>query len=330
MRLGTTGLPALSGRASVLTSARGSTHTAARRSTHTSVWAMIRAVFLVLLTLCGVGPAGALECDDPAQLQFALIPQANGEQGVEALRPLLAELERETGKKVRAIVPNSYNAVVEGLLAESVDIAMLGPASYAKAKDSGAGVQVFANYSTRGGAFQTEGPFYRSLLIVRKDSKFGTVEALKGKTLGLVDPLSTSGTILPRDLLGATLGMPFERYFGRIVYSGAHDKSAMAVLEGRVDAAFVATFLLSEVIRQGGARADDFRVLWRSEPIPLDPFVYRSRLCAPLKEKIRKVFFSKNGEAFPSALHWMNAVRISPIAEENYRTIRQIMQRQAK
>lgn len=319
MRAGTTGLPALSGRGA---GRQGATHAPVRR--------FIRAVFLLACALCAVGPAGAAECDDPAQLQFALIPQANGEQGVEALKPLLAELERETGKKVRAIVPNSYNAVVEGLLAESVDIAMLGPASYAKAMESGAGIQVFANYSTRGGAFQTEGPFYRSLLIVRKDSKFGTVEALRGKTLGLVDPLSTSGSILPRELLGPTLGQPFERYFGRIVYSGAHDKSTMAVLEGRVDAAFVSTFLISEVIRQGAARAEDFRVLWRSEPIPLDPFVYRSRLCAPLKEKVRKVFFSRNGEAFPSALHWMNAIRISPIAEESYKTIRQVMQRQAK
>lgn len=319
MRVGTTGLPALSGRAAVFGSAQRG-----------AVRALIRAVFLLAFALCAVGPARAADCDDPAQLQFALIPQANGEQGVEAMKPLLVELERETGKKVRAIVPNSYNAVVEGLLAESVDIAMLGPASYAKAMESGAGIQVFANYSTRGGFFQAEGPFYRSLLIVRKDSKFATVAALQGKTLGLVDPLSTSGSILPREFLGPTLGLPFERYFGRIVYTGAHDKSAMAVLEGRVDAAFVSTFLLSEVIRQGAARADDFRVLWRSEPIPLDPFVYRSRLCAPLKEKIRKVFFSRNGEAFPSALHWMNAIRISPIAEENYKTIRQIMQRQAK
>lgn len=319
MRVGTTGMPALSGRALVFISVQ-------RRA----VQALIRAVLLLAFALCAVGPAGALECDDPAQLQFELIPQADGDKGVEALKPLLAALERETGKKVRAVVPNSYNAVVEGLLAESVDLAMLGPASYAKAMESGAGVQVFASYSTRGGAFQEEGPFYRSLLIVRRDSKFGALNALRGKTLGLVDPLSTSGSILPRDLLGATLGMPFERYFGKIVYTGAHDKSTMAVSEGRVDAAFVSTFLLSEVIRQGGARAEDFRVLWRSEPIPLDPFVYRSRLCAPLKEKIRKVFFSRHGEAFPSALHWMNAVRISPIAEESYGTIRQVMQRQAK
>lgn len=269
--------------------------------------------------------ASAADCDDPPRLRFSLVPQGNAKNDAATFRPLFEALERELGKSIEIIYPSSYGFVVEGLLAASIDLAFMGPASYASARNSDRDIRAFASYSLKAGAFQEEGAFYRSLLVVRSNSRFRDSESLRGAVLALVDPVSTSGAVLPRHLYSPVINGPFEKYFGRVVYTGGHDKSAAAVASGQVDAAFVASNHLSDLISAGKARKDDYQVLWRSELIPLDPFVYRDRLCAPIKHTIRKVFLNNNGEEYGTVLKKLNAVRFSPISDDSYRTIREIL-----
>ena len=66
-------------------------------------------------------------------------------------------------------------------------------------------------------------------------------------------------------------------------------------------------------------------MLWQSEPIPLDPFVYRGRLCAPIKEGIRKVFLADKGEKYPELLARYNAVRLSPVSDDSYSQFRDLL-----
>lgn len=281
----------------------------------------------LLLALClsvEASWAFAAACDNPPRLRFSLIPQADVKKDVVAFQPLLAGLEKELGRPVEVILPSSYASVVEGLLAASVDLAMMGPASYAAAKNSDPDVQAFATYSTKAGAFQEEGTFYRSLLVVRANSRFRNGESLRGAKLALVDPVSTSGAVIPRHLYPQVISTLIEKHFGRIVYTGGHNKSASALISGEVDAAFISSFLLSDFVSEGKARKEDFKILWQSERIPLDPFVFRGRLCAPLKEKIRRVFFSAHSEKYHALLDNLHADRLSPISDESYRTVLEI------
>ena len=119
--------------------------------------------------------------------------------------------------------------------------------------------------------------------------------------------------------------MTFEQFFGRVSYSGGHDKSAASVVTGQTDAAFVASFLLADYISDGKAKKEDFRVLWQSEPIPLDPFVYRDNLCGPIKEKIQQVFLRNNGTAYPQLLEGMGAARFSATSDDHYKDVRKLI-----
>jgi phosphonate transport system substrate-binding protein len=203
---------------------------------------------------------------------------------------------------------------------------MMGPASYARAKNSDSEVTAFATITHRSGPFQEDGPSYRSLLIVRNDSRFNSLESLKGTRLVLVDPDSTSGAVIPRYLVSPMLRMPFENFFGRVAYSGGHDKSAKSIESRDSDAAFVASFLLADFISDGKGKKEDFRVIWQSDPIPLDPFVYRGTLCGPNKEQIKKVFLSNDGQAYPHLLSRISALRFTTINDDRYKTIREILQ----
>ncbi|MEI7429825.1 MAG: phosphate/phosphite/phosphonate ABC transporter substrate-binding protein [Betaproteobacteria bacterium] len=287
--------------------------------------AFLRGFFLII-GLCGaVNFVTAASCDNPSRLRFSLVPQGDTRKDAASFLPLFEALERELGKPVDMIYPPSYGFVVEGLLAATIDIAFMGPASYASAKNSDDDVQAFASYSSKAGAFQEESSFYHSLLVVRNNSKFPDYQSLRATSLALVDPVSTSGAILPRYFYSALTKTTLEKYFGRVVYTGGHDKSALAVANGLVDAAFVASNHLSDFIGSGKARKEDYKVLWQSEEIPLDPFVYRGRLCAPIKEKIRKVFFADNGKKYLPLLQNLRADRLTPIGDESYKAIREIL-----
>ena len=170
---------------------------------------------------------------------------------------------------------------------------------------------------------QEEGPGYRAALISLKSSKFDSIDSLKGSTLGLVDPGSTSGNLMPRVVFGDVIGMDLDDYFGKVAYTGSHELSSVAVAEGRVDAAFVATHRFDNVVNKGEIKLEDVNVLWQSDPIPQDPFVYRSELCDELKAQIADTFLGLNNDE--SAKNFLNNVKSNKFVEmtsEDYDIIR--------
>ena len=138
--------------------------------------------------------------------------------------------------------------------------------------------------------------------------------------LGLI--LSTSGALIPRHLFARQYKLQFDQYFSRIGYSGNHEKSVMAVLNHNADAAFVASTNLSRMISDGQLKKSDVRVLWRSGPIPFDPFVYRGQLCADIRNKIREVFLDKNALRVKLALDNLRATHFVPVRDADYQIIR--------
>lgn len=263
-------------------------------------------------------------CENPGQLRFSIIPMEDTQKQLTAYQPLFKRLEALLDKRVVAVTPSSYGSVVEGLLAGSVDLAVLGPASYVSAKRSDPDITVFATYAKKAGAFREEGPFYRSMLIVKNGGRFHNVESLRGATLAFVDPVSTSGTILPSHAFPKVTGVPVAKYFSRITYAGDHTQAALAVLNGQVDAAFVSGTYLSELVLGGRAKAEDILVVWRSEPIPMDPIVYRGHLCGSLKDKIRKAFLETDREKDRVLLDNLRATRFVPMHDADYRVIREL------
>ena len=234
--------------------------------------------------------AYAQSCENPEELTFAIIPTEETVAEVELYKPVTDRLAKETGKKIQFFMPTSYASVVEGMLAKFVDVAVLGPYSYVIANSKDKTIEVFATYAKRAGHMQEEGPGYKAALVTKKGSKFTSIGSLKGATLGLVDPGSTSGNLFPRVVFASKVGGDLDKYFGRVVYTGSHELSAVAVDKGKVDAAFVATHRFDNVVNKGEVKLEDFNVLWLSPPIPQDPFVYRNTLCDDLKAKIRATF----------------------------------------
>ena len=266
---------------------------------------------------------GFAQCERPARLRYSMVPEGDVKKDLARFRPLLDRLGATLGVPVELITPASYGAVIELLHTGRVDVARLGPASYLAAKKADPGVIAFATASLHSGPYQVHGPFYHSLLVVRAGSRFHAPADLQGATLALVDPHSTSGNMIPRKGFRQDIGVPLESHFSRIAYAGSHLSALNMVMEGRSDAAFVSSLQLSSLASSGTLREKAVRILWRSAPLPMDPFVYRDSLCKEVKDKIRAAYLddeSDNAEALSS----MSATRFMPVRESDYNVLRDV------
>src|SRR3982075_298509 len=166
------------------------------------------------------------------ELTFAVVPAENASGVTERWTPFVAHLSKELGVKVTLRIANDYAAVIEGQRAGNIHIASYGSASFARARLTGVKTDAFANDINADGSTG-----YYSVFFVKASSPYKSIDQLKGKNLGLVDPNSTSGNNVPRfelDKLGIS---DADGYFGKVVFPGSHENAMLALAQGTVDVA---------------------------------------------------------------------------------------------
>ena len=216
----------------------------------------------------------------PAELRVGLIPSEDAQAMVRASQQVMDQLAAKTGMKVKPFVANDYNGVIEALRSGKLDIAYLGPFSYVLASQK-ANAEAFAVAVTK----KTGKSAYHSMIIARKDKALQSVPQLKDRTFAFVDPTSASGHLFPKAGLKSD-GIDTDTYFSRVIFSGSHDASIMAVANNKVDAAAVADRIFDSAVSKGLVKAEDFQVVWRSPPIPESPMVWRKSLDSATKQKV--------------------------------------------
>lgn len=234
------------------------------------------------------------------ELVFGIIPAENASGVVERYTPFVNYLAKELGTKVTLRIANDYAAIIEGQRAGNIHIGMYGPSSFARALMTGAKIDAFAIETNLDG---TKG--YYSVFYVKKDSSYQKVEDLKGKNLGLVDPNSTSGNNVPRFALDGMKIDP-ESFFSKVVYTGSHENAVIALQQGTVDVAAnwwndEQESNLLRMARKNMAKAEDFRIIYKSQQIVNSPMAYLTELPEELKAKIRDAVInlaSKDKAAF--------------------------------
>lgn len=214
------------------------------------------------------------------KLRIGLIPSEDSQAMIESSQQVLDRLQTQLGMPVEPFVATDYNGIIEALRTGKLDVAYLGPFSYVLAS-SVANVEAFAVAVTK----KTGQSSYKSLIVARKDSGIQSLADLKGHTFAFVDPSSASGHLFPKAGLQQA-GFDPATLFSRVLFSGSHDASILAVANKKVDAAAVADRILASAIAKGLVKQDDFQVVWTSRPIPESPMVWRKNLDPALKEKI--------------------------------------------
>ncbi|MBD7958994.1 MULTISPECIES: phosphonate ABC transporter substrate-binding protein [Comamonas] len=215
-----------------------------------------------------------------SELRVGLIPSEDAQAMMRASQQVMEQLEQKTGLKVKPFVANDYNGVIEAMRSGKIDVAYFGPFSYVLAAQM-ANAEAFAiPVSKKSGQSS-----YQSIIISKKDKGPSSVAQLQGKTFAFVDPSSASGHLFPKAGLKGD-GVDADKYFSRVIFSGSHDASIMAVAHGKVDAAAVASPIFQTAVAKGHVKAEDFQVIWTSQPIPESPMAWRKGLDAQTKQKV--------------------------------------------
>jgi len=234
------------------------------------------------------------------ELTFAVVPAENASGVTERWAPFISYLSKELGVKVTLRIANDYAAVIEGQRAGNIQIASYGSASFARARLTGVKTDAFASDLNADG-----GTGYYSVFFVKASSPYTSIDQLKGKNLGLVDPNSTSGNNVPRFELDKSGISDVDAYFGKVVFTGSHENAILALAQGTVDVAAnqwtsdddstLAQMLIKGMLKNADGtpmKKDDFRIIYKSAPI-IGPsmYAYSSDLPDDLKAAIAKAFF---------------------------------------
>ncbi len=232
------------------------------------------------------------------ELIFANVPAENASGMVDRFAPFMEYLTKEIGTKVTLRVANDYAAVIEGQKSGNVHIAYYGPASFSKARIIGVKTDAFAIEVNSDG---TKG--YYSVFYVRANSPYKTIEDLKGKNLGLVDPNSTSGYNMPMFKLNK-LNIKPDTFFSKVVITGSHENAVIALAQGTVDVCAnwwnadddsnLTRMLKKNMVKDASGKElkkEDFRVILKSDLIINSPLAILESLPDDLKAKIKQAFF---------------------------------------
>lgn len=252
--------------------------------------AAVACAALLALTACGesaVGsPAGADAGGDA--LVFAAVPSEESTSLQQSYAAVIAMLERETGTKVEFQNATDYAAVIEGMRAGQIDVAMFGPFSYVLAKGQDPGITPIASVVDAPG----EEPGYQSYGITAANSDITDLAGYAGRTVCFVDPNSTSGYLYPTAGLIEAGVDPAKGITP--VFAGGHDASALAVASGQCDAGFAYdTIVDKQLIDSGQLQPGQLRVVWRSEMIAGSPVAVSSHVDPQRRQVIADAFAQK-------------------------------------
>ncbi|RII81737.1 phosphate/phosphite/phosphonate ABC transporter substrate-binding protein [Neopusillimonas maritima] len=276
-------------------------------------------LFVLLFFYLGIVPAAGATPPYCSQehIRIGVIPKKPMETLTREYQPLIQYLSEHLNLPVEMVHAESYESVIQALISGGIDIAWLGPAGYLMAYAQQPGIEAFASLTIEKGRFTPAGNYYYSILLVRSDSNIETVSQLRGKDVAFSEPSSTSGAILPRRVFSSLGNGNLERFFGSLIYTGSHDRSIDALLDKRVDAAFVASVRADDYVKKGKILEEQLTVLWKSAPLHYDPYVFSASICDSLKTQIKHLLLN-SGQKLSRFLESQQALGFAPVSHSNY------------
>jgi phosphonate transport system substrate-binding protein len=231
-----------------------------------------------LLGLAFIASRPAIGGETP--LRIGMIPDAGATQvSVEQKAPLRAYLEKALGRPVTLIIPTNYNATVEALGNDSLDLAYLGGLTFVKAQERYGAIPLVQREADRQ---------FHALFITQANSPIRDLKDLKGKAFAFGDINSTSGHLMPYLAL-QNVGIDADSDL-KFRYTGSHAATIKAVESGAVDAGACDETVYKEMTQDGKAAADKLRVFYTTAPFVDYVWAARAGLDKQSQEAIVKAF----------------------------------------
>ncbi|WP_425517675.1 phosphate/phosphite/phosphonate ABC transporter substrate-binding protein [Paenibacillus oenotherae] len=229
----------------------------------------------------------------PEKLTVQFVPSQNADTLEAKAKPLEELLNAKLGIPVEVSVSTDYNVIIEAMASHKVDVGFLPPTAYVLAKEKGA-AEVILQAQRFGVQDETGAPtdqlvdFYKSMIIVKKDSPIQSVADLKGKKIAYQNVTSSAGYVWPAAIMMDNGVDPLSDV--EAITVKGHDQAVLAVLNGDVDAAAIFQDARNIVKKDYPTVFEDTRVLTYTANIPNDTISVRSDMNAEWSAKIQQAF----------------------------------------
>ncbi|MBA2581256.1 MAG: phosphate/phosphite/phosphonate ABC transporter substrate-binding protein [Thermoleophilaceae bacterium] len=228
----------------------------------------------------GAQDAGSAACPN-GKVRFGIEPYEDPAKLKPAYEVLAKALETGLGCPVELLIVEDYTAEVLAMENGKLDIAQFGPLGFVFASER-AKAEPLVSFADAAGKLTT----YKGGIWVPKDSALKTVPDLRGKSLALSEPGSTSGDALPRQAM-IDAGIAEPKRDVKFEYAGGHPEALLALTKGKVDAAEINTQQLATAKKEGQFDEAEYRRVWESKPIAIDPITIRGDLDPAFKQKAK-------------------------------------------
>lgn len=262
---------------------------------------------------------------EPHRLTFGLVPPPSF-LGVEPrVNALVRWIGERAGVHLVRRQASSYDELVKLVRLGQLDVGWLPPLAFARLEGEGH-VDALVSMSRGAPDVRTESV---SILFVRSASPIQTLEDLRGRSVAWVDPLSTTGYVIPRMRLAMRVASP-RRFFGTEGFFGSHAAVARAVSNGIVDVGatfgrFDATGHLAEgPFAEADVPVESVRALATFGSLPPDLIGVRRQLDADTKNALALAFeaASRDPEIAPHVFMLFGAVDFSREVPSGYDLLR--------
>jgi phosphonate transport system substrate-binding protein len=290
----------------------------------------IAAIVIAASSMVGIGGASADWRDQVPEFRIGIL---GGDLEAMQLREhacLKARAQKALGVPVALFASRDYTGVYEGLRAGSLDAAGLGAAGYAGLfLENPELIEPLVTVKQEDGTLG-----YHSVLFVRADSPYRTLDDLRNRSLAFTEQLSTSGFLIPYYEL-TEQGFEPRQFFGRLAFTGGHPQAVAAVMNGDFDAGVTWSSMIGDyeqgfsrgnlrrMVERGMLDMSDVRILWKSELIAAGPHVVRKALPQEAKDLYRQVLLDladRDHDCFEGIVGG-HAVDFEPITHEFYDSI---------
>jgi len=226
-------------------------------------------------------------------------------------------IEKKLGQPVQLIDRGNYEEMNHLLESKDIDAAFVCAGPYVEGRER-FGMQLLAMPLVKGR------PVYHSYIIVPTASPARTLEDLRGKVFAFTDPKSNSGKLVPTFILSRMNETP-QHFFSRVEFTYGHDKSIRAVAEGIVDGAAVDSLIWEYLALKSPELTVKTRILLRSEPYGIPPFVVRPGIDEGVKKRLLEILMQlTDDEEGRQILKGMMIDRFVAGDDRNYDSIREM------
>ncbi|HEX3411416.1 MAG TPA: phosphate/phosphite/phosphonate ABC transporter substrate-binding protein [Stellaceae bacterium] len=245
-------------------------------------WIMAGAITLALASGSSAMAADPNDCPNGGTVRFGVEPYDTAARLVPIYQKVGELIGEKLGCKVEVFVATSYNAEIEAMRNGKLEIGEFGPLGYVLAHQV-AKAEAVAAFGTADGKPNS----YWASIVTYPESGIKTVADIKGHSFAFSDPASTSGHLMPAYGLRKA-GLDPDKDI-RAIYAGSHTSSFEALYNHKVDAGELNGEQLESAKQRGHYKDGDMVFLWKSDPIPTDPFVVRGDLPPDFKKRMTVV-----------------------------------------